>query len=62
MTLISPFVGRIFDWHVKAGNFKKDGDSAEDPGVVSVRNIFDYYKKYDYKTQGIWLALVVTVL
>jgi transaldolase len=51
VTLISPFVGRIFDWHVKAGNFTKDGDSAQDPGVISVRNIFDYYKKYGYKTQ-----------
>ena len=40
VTLISPFVGRIFDWHVKAGNFTKDGNSAEDPGVLSVRNIF----------------------
>ena len=52
VTLISPFVGRIFDWHVKAGNFTKDGNSAEDPGVLSVRNIFNYYKKYGYKTQG----------
>jgi transaldolase len=51
VTLISPFVGRIFDWHVKAGNFTKDGNSAEDPGVLSVRNIFNYYKKYGYKTQ-----------
>ena len=51
VTLISPFVGRIFDWHVKNGNFAKDGNSAEDPGVLSVQNIFNYYKKYDYKTQ-----------
>ena len=50
MTLISPFVGRIFDWHVKNGNFAKDADSAGDPGVLSVRSIFDYYKKHDYKT------------
>ena len=51
VTLISPFVGRIFDWHVKNGNFTKDGDSAVDPGVLSVQNIFNYYKKYGYKTQ-----------
>lgn len=51
VTLISPFVGRIFDWHCKAGNFKKDGKSEEDPGVISVRKIFNYYKKYGYKTQ-----------
>ena len=51
MTLISPFVGRIFDWHVKKGNFEKDGKSENDPGVVSVRNIFNYYKKFGYKTQ-----------
>jgi len=50
VTLISPFVGRIFDWHVKNGNFAKDADSAGDPGVLSVRSIFDYYKKHDYKT------------
>ena len=52
VTLISPFVGRIFDWHVKAGNFAKDGDSAQDPGVLSVRKIFDHYKKHGYATQG----------
>ena len=51
MTLISLFVGRIFDWHVKNGNFDKDADSAGDPGVLSVRSIFDYYKKFGYKTQ-----------
>ena len=51
MTLISPFVGRIFDWHVKKGNFAKDGPSEEDPGVVSVRDIFNYYKKHGHATQ-----------
>ena len=51
VTLISPFVGRIFDWHVKKGNFAKDGPSEEDPGVVSVRDIFNYYKKHGYATQ-----------
>lgn len=51
MTLISPFVGRIFDWHVKNGNFTKDGNSAEDPGVLSVQKIFNHYKKFGYSTQ-----------
>jgi len=51
VTLISPFVGRIFDWHVKNGNFTKDGDSAEDPGVLSVQKIFNHYKKFGYGTQ-----------
>lgn len=50
VTLISPFVGRIYDW------YKKDKGGAEippdqDPGVASVTRIYDYYKKYDYKTQ-----------
>lgn len=47
--LISPFVGRIFDWFK---NFeKKDGyPSEEDPGVKSVRRIYSYYKKHGYKT------------
>lgn len=49
-TLISPFVGRILDWHVK--NEGKESYAAhEDPGVQSVSSIFNYYKKYDYKTQ-----------
>ena len=51
VTLISPFVGRIFDWHVKNGNFAKDGNSAEDPGVLSVQKIFNHYKKFGYATQ-----------
>lgn len=46
--LISPFVGRILDWY-KAAN-KKDYSAQEDPGVKSVMQIFNYYKKYDYKT------------
>jgi len=46
--LISPFVGRILDWYkAKTGkNYSKE----EDPGVASVKAIFDYYKKYGYKT------------
>ncbi len=46
--LISPFVGRIFDWHVKAGGGPYDGDS--DPGVQSVRAIYAYFKSYGIKT------------
>jgi transaldolase len=46
--LISPFVGRILDWHVKAGGGPYDSDS--DPGVKSVRAIYAYYKAYGIKT------------
>jgi transaldolase len=46
--LISPFVGRIMDWYrAKTG---KTYSAEEDPGVASVKAIFDYYKKYDYPT------------
>jgi len=46
--LISPFVGRILDWYkAKTG---KTYSKEEDPGVESVKKIFDYYKKYGYKT------------
>jgi transaldolase len=47
--LISPFVGRIYDWY-KAAN-KRDYVGAEDPGVQSVQEIYTYYKKFDYKTE-----------
>jgi transaldolase len=47
--LISPFVGRILDWHkAKTG---KSFDAADDPGVQSVREIYMYYKKFGYKTE-----------
>ena len=46
--LISPFVGRILDWYKAA--MKKDFSAQEDPGVKSVEAIFNYYKKYGYKT------------
>ncbi|MCJ1416452.1 sedoheptulose-7-phosphate:D-glyceraldehyde-3- phosphate transaldolase [Xylographa parallela] len=46
--LISPFVGRIMDWYKAA--MKKDFAPHEDPGVKSVQAIFNYYKKYGYKT------------
>ena len=47
--LISPFVGRILDWY-KANTDKKEYAPAEDPGVISVTKIYNYYKKYGYKT------------
>src|SRR5450432_2256467 len=47
--LISPFVGRIYDWF-KAAN-KRDYTGAEDPGVQSVREIYTYYKKFGYETE-----------
>jgi len=50
VTLISPFVGRIRDWFLAKQTAKKEFDPEEDPGVLSVRNIYSYYKKYGYKT------------
>jgi transaldolase len=50
VTLISPFVGRIFDWYKKA-EARDSYPPAEDPGVVSVTNIYNYYKKMGIKTQ-----------
>ncbi|XP_038620261.1 transaldolase [Tachyglossus aculeatus] len=49
VTLISPFVGRILDWHV-ANSDKKSYEPSEDPGVLSVTKIYNYYKKFGYKT------------
>lgn len=49
-TLISPFVGRILDWH-KKNEGKTSYPPAEDPGVKSVTIIYNYYKKIGYKTQ-----------
>ena len=46
--LISPFVGRIFDWHMKAGEGPFTPET--DPGVLSVRQIYAYYKSYGVKT------------
>jgi transaldolase len=48
VTLISPFVGRILDWYKK--DTGKDYVGAEDPGVESVTTIYNYYKKFGYKT------------
>ena len=50
VTLISPFVGRIYDWH-KAARKVDDIPIAEDPGVASVTRIYNYYKKHGYATQ-----------
>jgi transaldolase len=49
ITLISPFVGRILDWYKK--DTGKDYAPAEDPGVLSVQTVYNYYKKYGYKTE-----------
>lgn len=48
VTLISPFVGRILDWYKK--DTGKDYEGADDPGVQSVTTIYNYYKKFGYKT------------
>jgi transaldolase len=50
VTLISPFVGRIYDWH-RAARKVDDIPIADDPGVASVTRIYNYYKKHGYKTQ-----------
>lgn len=47
--LISPFVGRILDWYKKSTG--KDYSAAEDPGVVSVKEIYAYYKKFGHETE-----------
>lgn len=49
VTLISPFVGRILDWHVANTDQKQFAPDA-DPGVISVTKIYNYFKKFDYKT------------
>lgn len=51
VTLISPFVGRILDWHKAQKGWTDIASPAEDPGVQSVTTIFNYYKKHGYKTQ-----------
>ena len=49
VTLVSPFVGRILDWYKK--DTGKDFHGADDPGVKSVTAVYNYYKKFGYKTQ-----------
>jgi len=50
ITLISPFVGRILDWYKKYTG-RDSYPPAEDPGVISVTSIYNYYKKFGYKTE-----------
>jgi transaldolase len=50
VTLISPFVGRILDWHLKSTG-KTGYPPPEDPGVVSVTTIYNYYKRHGHKTE-----------
>ena len=47
--LISPFVGRIYDWYKKSTG--TDYAGADDPGVQSVKRIYDYYRKFGYRTE-----------
>jgi transaldolase len=50
ITLISPFVGRILDWY-KKDTGRDSYPSSEDPGVLSVTEVYNYYKKFGYKTE-----------
>ncbi|KAM8712423.1 hypothetical protein ACLKA7_012868 [Drosophila subpalustris] len=50
VTLISPFVGRILDWYVANTDCKKF-EAQYDPGVISTTQIYNYYKKFEYKTE-----------
>ena len=50
ITLISPFVGRILDWY-KKDTGRDSYESAEDPGVVSVTAVYNYYKKFGFNTE-----------
>ena len=49
--LISPFVGRILDWHKANTEGSPDFEGDKDPGVISVKAIYNYYKKFGYKTE-----------
>jgi transaldolase len=49
VTLISPFVGRIYDWYKRKEN--RDFTAEEDPGVLSVRRIYTYFKRFGYQTE-----------
>ncbi|OTF76636.1 transaldolase-like protein [Euroglyphus maynei] len=50
VTLISPFVGRIYDWYCKRTGVKQYENPLDDPGVKSVTRIYNYYKQHGYKT------------
>jgi transaldolase len=58
--LISPFVGRIMDWHKAKTGIAYAG--AEDPGVISVQTIYNYYKTFGYSTIVMGEYLVCTVM
>jgi transaldolase len=49
--LISPFVGRILDWHSKNNDNNQKLAATEEAGVILVKNIFNYYKKFKYQTE-----------
>jgi transaldolase len=49
VSLVSPFVGRIYDWHRKHEG--RDYQADDDPGVASVRRLYDYYKRFGYPTE-----------
>jgi transaldolase len=49
VTLISPFVGRIMDWYKRRDG--RDFDPEDDPGVLSVRRIYQYFKRFGYPTE-----------
>lgn len=51
VTLISPFVGRIYDWHMKNESREIPFTALEDPGVASVTKIFNYFKDHGYETE-----------
>src|SRR5208337_4560879 len=50
ITLISPFVGRILDWY-KKDTGRDSYEPSEDPGVLSVTDVYNYYKKFGYNTE-----------
>lgn len=50
VTLVSPFVGRIYDWYLEKHGLQ-DIPADEDPGIASVTKIYNYFKKFDYRTQ-----------
>src|SRR5205085_3134151 len=50
VTLVSPFVGRSLDWYLKSTG-KTSFPAPEDPGVLSVTKIYNYYKHHGYKTE-----------
>ncbi len=64
VTLISPFVGRILDWHKK--NAGRDFAPEEDPGVLSVQRIYNYYKKFNHSTivrhYSVYIDVVIQVM